>query len=86
MGLHNAKIDLQRPPDQAFPIPKTGRPKTPPKVDLLRLSIDMQFPKMSPKMAFKTSLHKLALDCHKSTSQIGGGGGDPQRDCQFNRI
>ena len=46
--------------------------------------MDMQSPKIGPKMAFKTNLHKLALDCQKLTSQIGGGGGDLRRDRQYN--
>ena len=49
-------------------------------MDFLGLNMDMHPPKMSPKMAFKTNLHKLAFDSHKSTSQIGGGGGDPRMD------
>ena len=52
------------------------------KVDFLGLNMDTLPPKMSPGMAFKPNLNKLALDCHMLTSQIGGGGGDPRRDCQ----
>ena len=78
MGFYSPKMDLQRSPHEAFPTPNI-RTK-PSEVDFLCHNMDMRSAKMTPKMAFKTNLDNLAPDCHKSTSQIGGGGGDPRRD------
>ena len=65
MGFHSPKMDLQRPPHKAFPIPKIG-PK-PSNVDFLGPKMNMQSLKLSPKTPPATIID---LQLSPSTGQI----------------